>query len=370
MKKLISKLAMTSAMLMTVGAHAASGGGGADPYVQGFQSYAKEMKMKGHNTYSDYAAEVEKTERSVGYIGPKIQLPPAEKVMDGVYTVVGSMIWHNPSNYGLNNNLTFMVFENGVFVFNAGPNPAVAAALHRQIKEVTDKPVKWVAVENSQGHAYLGSSYWVDNGVRNLYSHKRANDDFHNAYSHIKSHWGSRVGHEITHQARDVSNKFTTFEDDKIVVDVGGGETVEIMNFGPGHTPGSTLLYVPSRNLLLTGDVAYNERMLALFSYTNTLHWADTFEAMMAAMPKDVVVIPGHGGPTDMATVKRDTVDYLRYMQAEIQKLIDAGEGEEKAQEIDQSAYKHRPVFNETHKANASHIYREMTGGDLGENFE
>lgn len=325
-----------------------------DPYVMGFEAYAK---------------EVASIERKEGYIGKSISLPKPIKVMEDVYTVVGSMIWHNPSNYGLNNNLTFMIFEDGVFVFNAGPNATVASAFHKQIKSITNKPVKWIAVENSQGHAYLGASYWVDIGVKNLYSHKRSNDDFHNNFDYIKSHWASRVGRVITRSTRDVSDKFTTFEDN-LVINVGGGETVELLNFGPGHTPGSTLLYVPSRNLLLTGDVAYNYRMLAFFSYTNTLQWVETFRNMMDSVPSDIVIIPGHGKPTNMARIKKDTYDYLIYMHAEVQKVIDKGTSEKGAEEIDQSAYQDRPVFNETHKANARHIYREMTGGYLGENFE
>lgn len=342
-----------------------------DPYLMGFAAYAKEMDTgrKGHETYADYVREVASVERKAGYIGPILPLPKPIKVMDGVYTVVGSLIWHNPSNYGLNNNLTFMVFEEGVFVFNAGPNPAVAASFHRQIQAITDKPVKWVAVENSQGHAYLGASYWVDIGVKKLYSHQRANDDFRNGFDTIKSHWATRVGKEFTHMARDVSDQFITFEK-KMTVDVGGDETVEILNFGPGHTPGSTVLYVPSRKLLLTGDLAYNHRMLALFSYTNTLEWVASFERMMAAIPKDVTVIPGHGAPTNMATIKRDTYDYLKYMQSKVQVIIDQGGTEEDALLIDQSQYQHRSVYEQTHQNNASHIYREMTGGDLGQNFE
>ncbi|MBD3611802.1 MAG: MBL fold metallo-hydrolase [Hydrogenovibrio crunogenus] len=342
-----------------------------DPYLKGFSAYAKEIGPSNgaQDVYENYVNEVAKVEQKAGYIGPILPLPKPVKVMDGVYTVVGSLIWHNPSNYGLNNNLTFMVFDDGVFVFNAGPNPAVAASFHRQIQTITHKPVKWVAVENSQGHAYLGASYWVDIGVKKLYSHQRANEDFHQGFDAIKSHWSTRVGKVLTHTARDVSDQFITF-DDKMTVDVGGGETVEILNFGPGHTPGSTLLYVPSRKLLLTGDLAYNSRMLALFSYTNTLDWVGSFERMMASIPKDVSVIPGHGAPTNMATIKRDTYDYLKYMHSEVQKIIERDGTEEEALLIDQSQYQYRSVYEQTHQNNASHIYREMTGGDLGQNFE
>ncbi|MBN2864608.1 MAG: MBL fold metallo-hydrolase [Thiotrichales bacterium] len=347
---------------------------GEDAYTDSFKAYAAELKafpggeMLG-NSINAYQADVAKTQKKAGYIGKKLALPAPIKVADGIYTVVGSLIWHNPSNFGLNNNLTFIIFEDGVFVFNAGPNPAVAYSFHQQIKAITDKPVKWVAVENSQGHAYLGASYWVDQGVKNLYSHSVANRDFNNGYENIKASWGSRVGHEITESARDVSDKFTTF-DDKLVVDVGGGEQVEILNFGPGHTPGSTIVYLPKRNVVLPGDLAYNGRMLALFSYTDTQKWTETFEVFMEAMPEDVLVIPGHGSPTTMQKVKEDTYDYLKFMHKEVQALIDAGGTEADMAKIDQSAYKDRPVYEQTHQNNAVHIYKELTGGDLGESFE
>ena len=345
-----------------------------DPYSESFAHYAKEMQaFPGDDTISQsvkaYEKEVIKTQAKKGYIGKKITLPKPIKVADGVYTIVGSMIWHNPSNFGLNNNLTFIEFEDGVFVFNAGPNPAVAHAFHQVIKKYTNKPVKWLAVENSQGHAYLGASYWVAQGVKNLYSHSVANDDFHNGFSKIRNSWGNRVGHDITDSAVDVSDKFTTF-DDKMTVDVGGGEKVEIMNFGAGHTPGSTIVYLPKRNIVLPGDLAYNQRMIALFSYTDTQKWVTTFEKFMKAMPKDVLVIPGHGAPTNMQKVKEDTYDYLKYMQKEVKAVIDAGGSLEDLDKIDQSAYKDRPVFEQTHKNNAVHIYKEFMNEDLGESNE
>ncbi|WP_373018227.1 MBL fold metallo-hydrolase [Thiomicrorhabdus sp.] len=342
----------------------------ADAYTESFANYAKEMQKYQKDESFDasintYERDVAKTQKAAGYIGKTLPLPQPVKVADGVYTVVGSLIWHNPSNYGLNNNLTFIVFEDGVFVFNGGANPALAHAFHKQIKQITDKPVKWVAVENSQGHAYLGASYWVDQGVKNLYSHSVANRDFHNNFAGIKQSWGTRVGHELTEGARDVSDKFTTF-DDKLTVDVGGGEQVEILNFGPGHTPGSTIVYLPKRNIVLPGDLAYNQRMLALFSYTDTQKWTQTFETFMEAMPKDVTVIPGHGAPTTLQKVKEDTYDYLKFMHKAVQEVIDAGGTQADAEKIDQSAYKTRSVYEQTYRNNAVHIYKEMTGGDLG----
>jgi len=339
-----------------------------DPYLQGFAAYAKENTLLGASVNA-YVSDVQKVEQQAGYIGKILTLPKPTQVADGVYTIVGSLIWHTPENFGLNNNLSWVEFADGVFVFNAGPNPAVAASFHHIIKQYTNKPVKWVAVENSQGHAYLGASYWYDVGVRNFYSNARANADFDNGFEQIKASWSRRVGEEITLGARNISDKFTEF-DDKLVVDVGAGEVIEFLNFGPGHTPGSTLAYIPSRNLLFTGDVAYNTRSLAFFSYTNTAYWIDTFKAMRDAMPKDVIVVPGHGAPTDMATISRDTLGYLEFLHAEVKKKMAAGESEAEMELIDQSAYKDRPVFEQTHRQNAVHVYRELSGGDLGDDVE
>ena len=338
-----------------------------DPYVAGFKAYAQELKAFSsimQDASQAYANDVQKTEQKVGYIGKALPIPQAVKVADGVYTVVGSMIWHNPANYGLNNNLSFIVFDDGVFVFNAGANPALAYSLHQQIKKVTNKPVKWLAVENNQGHAYLGASYWVDVGVKNLYSSTLANDQFNDAFSAIKQEWSTRVGKDITMNARNVSDKFTTY-DGELTIDVGGGETVVLKDFGPGHTPASTSVYIPSRNVILTGDLGFNERMPVFFAYTDSFAWEGSYKSMLEQIPMDAIVIPGHGTPTDMQTAKRQMYDYLVYMHKEVQKVVDADGRQADAEKIDQSMYKDRPVFDQAAKNNARHIYIEITGGDF-----
>lgn len=362
-KLTFSKLAVVLSILSTTAM--ASNSPGDDPYIQGFKAYAAEVKAHSNEltlATTAYADEVFKVQRSVGYIGEVLPIPKAVKVTEGVYTVVGSMIWHTPDNFGLNNNLSFMIFEDGVFVFNAGANNALAYTLHQQIKQITDKPVKWLAVENSQGHAYLGASYWADIGVKHLYSSSMANDEFNAGFDSIKAEWSERVGQNITNSARNVSDKFTTF-DAPITVDVGGGETVILQDFGPGHTPASTSAYVPSRKIIFTGDLGFNERMPVFFGYTDSFGWKHSYKKMLDEIPADTIVIPGHGTPTDMETAKRQMYDYLVYLHAEVQKVVDAGGSEEDAMAIDQSMHKDRPVFDQAASNNASHVYKEIQLG-------
>ncbi len=335
-----------------------------DPYIEGFKAYAAEVKRYSsdlNHSLLSYVDEVQQVEKQVGYIGDVLPIPSALQVTEGVYTVVGSMIWHTPTNFGLNNNLSFIIFEDGVFVFNAGANPALAYSLHQQIKSLTDKPVKWVAVENNQGHAYLGASYWMDMGVRHLYSSQQANEQFNEAFESIKQQWSERVGKHITLPARNVSHLFTTFEG-QMIVDVGGGEKVYLYDFGPGHTPASTSLYVPSRQVFFTGDLGFNERMPVFFKYTNVKAWIASYEAMMATIPEETIMVPGHGTPTDMTTLKKQTYDYLVYLYQNIEKIVEKGGTLEDALTLDQSMYQERPVFEQAAENNARHVYNEISG--------
>ena len=88
-----------------------------------------------------------------------------EEVAPGVYSAIGATQPYTYENSNHNNNLSFIVTTDGVLVFNAGGSYLVAKAMHEEIKKVTDQPVKYVVLENSQGHAILGSSYWKEQGA-------------------------------------------------------------------------------------------------------------------------------------------------------------------------------------------------------------
>ena len=61
-----------------------------------------------------------------------------------------------------------------------------------------------------------------------------------------------------------------------------------------------------------------------------------------------------------MATVTRETKDYLIYLQDEARKLLDDDLGLDEAYQIDQSAYRHLDTFEELAKKNAGRIFQEL----------
>ena len=87
------------------------------------------------------------------------------EVISGAWSAIGATAPPTYENSGHNNNLSFIVTGEGVVVINGGAAHGLAAALHEEIRAISDQPVKLVFNENGQGHAMLGNSYWAEQGV-------------------------------------------------------------------------------------------------------------------------------------------------------------------------------------------------------------
>ena len=98
--------------------------------------------------------------------------------------------------------------------------------------------------------------------------------------------------------------------------------------------------------------------MLPIFEHTDTAGWLETWKKF-AALGAEIVV-PGHGGPTNMAEVTKYTRDYVAYMRSEVQTILDVGGGLNDVYKIDQSAYSHLHTYQELAALNASTLYRMM----------
>lgn len=100
-----------------------------------------------------------------------------------------------------------------------------------------------------------------------------------------------------------------------------GSKTVRLIEVGPAHTKGDTLVYVPSERILYTGDILFNEG--------TPISWAGPVSNWVKALDKilslDVdVVVPGHGGVTDKAGV-RAMRGYLEFVTHETRQRYDRG---------------------------------------------
>ena len=110
-----------------------------------------------------------------------------QEVVPGVWSAIGATAPGTYANSGHNNNLSFVITDAGVLVVNAGDNYLLAKALHDEIKKISDQPVKFVVLENGQGHAMLGSSYWQEQGVP-VIAHVDALHEIAVSYTHLRAH--------------------------------------------------------------------------------------------------------------------------------------------------------------------------------------
>ena len=276
-----------------------------------------------------------------------------QEVIPGVWSAIGATAPGTYENSGHNNNLSFIITKEGVVVVNAGDNYLLAQSLHDEIRKHTDQPVKYVVLENGQGHAMLGSNYWKEQGAK-IVAHRDT------------AKYIEQVGYDalagMRARARDKAYR-TEFAmpdivyDDKLDLSMGGTK-IEVLHLGKAHHHGDTMVWLPEKKLVIAGDTAFHIRMLPIFEDTDTASWIavwDKFEALGAT-----TVIPGHGGPTDMATVRRWTRDYLVDLRTKVKAVIDAGGSLDDAYKVDQSAYLHLHTADELARSNAGRVFRAM----------
>jgi len=161
------------------------------------------------------------------------------EVIPHVWSAIGATAPPTYENAGQNHNRTCVVTGDGVVVVNGGASARLAAALHDEIKAVTDQPVKLVINENGQGHAMLGNSYWADLGV-DILAHV-------DAIAEVEAHGGAILAgmqgyNKDRAEGTRVAVPNLSFEDrhDFTMGDV----AFEVLHLGPAHGPGDTRFVV------------------------------------------------------------------------------------------------------------------------------
>lgn len=276
------------------------------------------------------------------------------EVIPNVFSAIGATAPPTYENAGHNNNLSFIITDDGVVVVNGGGSYLLAKALHDEIKVVTDQPVKLVFNENGQGHAMLGNSYWAERGVE-IVAHVDAAAEFEAYGGQSLRATQARVKERADQTT--VTLPTQTFEDAYAVVM--GGTEIEARYLGPAHSPGDIVVWLPQQSLVISGDIAFHERMLPIFEHTMTADWIETWEAAFEPLGA-TYVIPGHGHPTNMDQVRRYTHDYLVYLREKVGAHLEAGGGLAEAFYVDQTPYAHLDTFEELATKNAGRVYEQM----------
>lgn len=137
-----------------------------------------------------------------------------------------------------------------------------------------------------------------------------------------------------------------------------GSKEVRLLEVGPAHTRGDTLVYVPGDRVIFTGDI--------LFSEAHPILWvgpvSNWIRACEIILDLDVeTIVPGHGPIADKQGVAR-LKGYWEYLRREVRQRYEAGMSvQEAARDIPLDAYagwgdRERIVVN------VASIYHELSG--------
>jgi len=139
-----------------------------------------------------------------------------------------------------------------------------------------------------------------------------------------------------------------------------GDRRLELIEVGPAHTRGDTLVYDPAARVLFSGDI--------LFSGAHPIAWAGPISNWIAACERilamDVeVIVPGHGplaGPHDVRELKA----YFEYLYAEA--AIRHAEGMTALQAARSVSLDRWAQWGEAERlvVNIANIYAELSGDE------
>jgi glyoxylase-like metal-dependent hydrolase (beta-lactamase superfamily II) len=206
-------------------------------------------------------------------------------------------------------NTGIIIGDDAVMVLDTQATPVMAQDVIRRIRQVTDKPIKYVVLSHYHAVRVLGASAYFAEGATEVIA--------------------SRGTHELIVErgAQDMKSEIERFPRLFAGVESVPGLTwptmvferdltlflgkleVRLKHIGPGHTKGDTIAWVPSQDVVFSGDlVEYNAGV-----YTGDAHleeWPATLEALRALKPKRLV--PGRGPAMTTPEDCEKAIEYTR----------------------------------------------------------
>mgnify|MGYP001580302975 CR=1 FL=1 len=276
-----------------------------------------------------------------------------QKVADNVYALVGETTQRSPSNLGNNSTHGVIVTHKGVILIDSGASYLGAQEIHQTIQALTDQPVKIIINTGGQDHRWLGNDYFQKIGARIIASSKTKADQKARADYHL-----NRLGGLIGDSLKGTKPLFATeVFDEKMQLEF-GDVNLELYHFGPAHTVGDIFIHMPSEQIMFTGDIVFNDRMLGVGPARNSQSWVNVFEKMASFKPK--YIIPGHGHVSDLATATKNTQEYLTFLNTEISKILSQDGDMLQVSQIDQSDFYFLSGNESIAGKNAQWVFEQM----------
>ena len=236
-------------------------------------------------------------------------------------------------------NTGVIVGDDAVMVIDTQATPVMAQDVIRRIREVTDKPIKYVVMSHYHAVRVLGASAYEAEGATEIIASEDTRDL-------IVERGAADMQSEIERFPRlfravetipGLTWPTLTFKGE-MTVWLGKLE-VRLMQLGRGHTKGDTVAWLPQQKILFSGDlVEYGATAYAGDAYFSD--WPTTLDKLEALGA--VAIVPGRGAALTDPAMCRDGVATTRAFIAEL--FASVKQGVAKGHDL-------RRVFADTHAA-------------------
>ena len=346
MSKNVLKLALLSASVL---------------FFFGCNSMPADEQPMAEKTEPAQAAE-EKKENLVWDAGA-VQLE-YHKIAPGVYAYYPTDAQEkNPKGYPVATAGGFVVGDNEVLVVESMVNKRLADQVLGFIKEVTDKPIRYLVNTSYHGdHSY--GNYVFPKSV-SIIQHRKTKEFMDNKEGFeadkkfMVQYFGANRGiEEVVARTGDI-----VLEDGALFeVDL-GNKKVEIRHFGFAQTEGDLFIWVPEDKVFWTGNpvVAQPPALPWLLDGKHEEVLA-TLKKIRAFLPEDAVVVPGHGVPIQPKDIDFK-IRYLESLHKEVKNAVEQGMTVEEAQKtITMPDYQGYALFDWVHSGvNVPNTHKDLS---------
>ncbi len=251
-----------------------------------------------------------------GFIPPPLHPAGVElqtkKLAPGVYALLSNEIAVDNSG--------FIVGERGVLVIDAHINGAMARQIQDAVKRVTAKPILYLVNTNYHGdHTFGNYAFPADTRI---IAHRKTAERMRN-FEYEKRSMLATVNNDAGVFADARLRLPDVVFDDYLRVDL-GGRVVELYHFGPGNTPGDTVVYAPEAKIAWTGNLVVGVGPIPPIFEGGAGHYLETIARFHTTLDVQTIV-PGHGPLTTGAILGR-YLDYLSNLIGSVREAVHRGQ--------------------------------------------
>ena len=221
-------------------------------------------------------------------------------------------------------NTGIIIGDDAVLVADTQATPAMAQDVVRRIREVTDKPIKYVVLTHYHAVRVLGASGFKPQQII------ASQDTYDLIVERGEQDKASEIG-RFPRLFRDVDSvppgmTWPTITFDKKMTLWLGKLEVQLLQLGRGHTKGDTVVWLPQDRVLLSGDlVEFDATPYAGDAYFKD--WPQTLENVAALKP--VALVPGRGpallGEQQVAAGLQATSGFIADVRTSVEAGVAAG---------------------------------------------